>query len=79
MSSELPPLPETPIGQYRHYKGGLYEVLAVARHSESLDPQVVYRPLTPGSSWWVRPHGMFFENVWVDGCLRPRFERVSEG
>lgn len=75
----LPPLPPTPTGRYRHYKGGLYEVIGVARHSESHEPLVVYRPLASDSGWWVRPHAMFFEDVWVDGQRRPRFERVEGG
>ena len=43
--SDLPPLPATLLGRYRHYKGGEYEVIGVARHSETLEPLVVYRPL----------------------------------
>ena len=42
--SELSPLPDTPLGLYRHYKGGEYEVLGVARHSETHVPLVVYQP-----------------------------------
>jgi len=76
MSDELPPLPATPIGRYRHYKGGEYEVLGVARHSETHEPLVVYRPLYNASGWWVRPHAMFFEAVNVGGALRPRFEKA---
>jgi hypothetical protein len=73
----LPPLPDTPLGRYRHYKGGEYEVIGVARHSETLEPLVVYRPLYNDSGLWVRPHAMFFEPVQIDGVLRPRFERVG--
>ena len=54
-------------------KGGEYEVLAVARHSETLEAQVVYRPLYKQSGWWVRPHAMFIETVTVDGREQPRF------
>lgn len=43
--SDLPPLPATRLGRYRHYKGGEYEVIGVARHSETLQSLVVYRPL----------------------------------
>lgn len=75
--SDLPPLPSTPPGRYRHYKGGEYEVIGVARHSESLEPLVVYRPLYNDSGWWVRPHAMFFEHVVIDGISRPRFEAVG--
>jgi hypothetical protein len=77
--SDLPPLPETPAGRYRHYKGGEYQVLGVARHSETHEPLVVYRPLYNSTGWWVRPHSMFFEQVWVDGRLRARFERLDDG
>jgi hypothetical protein len=73
----LPALPPTLLGRYRHYKGGEYEVIGVARHSESLEPLVVYRPLYNDSGWWVRPHAMFFEHVVIDGISRPRFEAVG--
>jgi len=76
--AELSPLPETPLGRYRHYKGGEYEVLGVARHSESHEPLVVYRPLYGDGGWWVRPHAMFFEEVEVDGARRPRFEKAED-
>jgi len=75
---DLPPLPATPQGSYRHYKGGEYEVIGVARHSESHEPMVVYRPLHGDGGWWVRPHAMFFENVEVAGSARPRFERLGD-
>jgi hypothetical protein len=75
--SELHMLPETPLGRYRHYKGGEYEVFAVARHSETHEPLVVYRPIHADTGWWVRPHAMFFEDVEIDGVFRPRFEMTS--
>mgnify|MGYP002622418624 CR=1 FL=1 len=71
--SDLPPLPQTRPGRYRHYKGGEYEVIGVARHSETLEPLVVYRPLYGASELWVRPHAMFFEEIVVDGRRQPRF------
>lgn len=73
----LPPLPVTPTGRYRHDKGGEYEVLGVARHSETLEPLVVYRPLRGDGSLWVRPHAMFFGSLEVDGQTRPRFEPIG--
>jgi len=76
-TSDLTPLPDTPLGRYHHYKGGEYEVIGVARHSETLEPLVVYRPLYNDTGWWVRPHAMFFEKTDVDGELRARFERVA--
>jgi len=73
MSSDLPPLPTLPLGKYRHYKGGEYEVMGVARHSETLEPLVMYRPLYNDSGWWVRPFAMFVEEIEIDGQRRPRF------
>ena len=70
---DLPCLPATPLGVYRHYKGGGYEVIGVARHSETNEPLVVYRPLYTASGWWVRLHAMFFEQVEIAGVSRPRF------
>ena len=70
-------LPATPLGRYRHYKGGEYEVIGVARHRETHDPIVVYRPLYNTTAWWVRPHAMIFETVTIDGVARPRFEPMD--
>jgi hypothetical protein len=75
--ADLPPLPVVTPGRYRHYKGGEYELIGVARHSETLEPLVVYRPLYGASGLWVRPHAMFFEQVEVDGQLQPRFAPVQ--
>ena len=72
----LPPLPTVRLGCYRHYKGGEYEVIGVARHSETHEPLVVYKPLYNASGWWVRPHAMFIETVVIDGVERPRFEPI---
>lgn len=74
MSTEMiPPLPILPLGKYRHYKGGEYEVMGVARHSETLEPLVVYRPLYNDSGWWVRPYAMFVEEIEIDGIRQSRF------
>jgi hypothetical protein len=75
--SDLAPLPATPSGRYRHYKGGAYEVLGCVRHSETLEPLVLYRALYGEAGLWVRPHAMFFEAVTVDGVTQPRFVRVD--
>jgi diamine N-acetyltransferase len=77
--SDLAPLPSTPLGRYRHYKGGEYEVTGVARHSEMLEPLVVYRPLYNDSGLWARPHAMFFGQVEVEGRVQPRFAPVESG
>jgi hypothetical protein len=76
--ADLPPLPATPLGHYRHYKGGEYEVIGVARHSETHEPLVVYRPLYNATGWWVRPHAMFFETIEVAGQRQPRFQPLPD-
>lgn len=74
---DLPALVTTPPGRYRHYKGGLYEVLDTVRHSETLEPMTLYRALYGAHGLWVRPAAMFLETLDVDGRRRPRFERVD--
>ena len=64
-------------GTYRHYKGNLYEVVGVARHSETEERVVVYRGLYGEGGLWVRPLKMFAENVLVDGHEVPRFAPVD--
>ncbi|MRR07393.1 MAG: DUF1653 domain-containing protein [Deltaproteobacteria bacterium] len=66
------------IGTYRHYKGNHYEVIGVARHSESEEELVVYRCLYGDFSLWVRPLAMFSETVVVDGYKIPRFQYCGE-
>jgi hypothetical protein len=78
MTDELPALPTIPLGRYRHYKGGEYEVVGVVRHSESLDPLVLYRPLDCDSGSWVRPYAMFVESVEHLGKRQPRFAFMAE-
>lgn len=74
--SDLPPLPTIALGHYRHYKGGEYEVLGVVRHSETLEPLVLYRPLYNDSGLWVRPLAMFVETIDIDNQRKPRFAQV---
>lgn len=64
-------------GRYRHYKGRDYEVIGVARHSETEESLVVYRCLYGDHSLWVRPLSMFRETVQVAGEDVPRFARVD--
>ena len=61
--SDLNPLPRLAPGRYRHFKGGLYEVVDVVRSSETLQPMVLYRALYGEGGLWVRPHAMFVETV----------------
>ena len=75
--SDLPALPSIQFGRYRHYKGGEYEVVGVVRHSESLEPLVLYRPLYNNSGMWVRPFAMFLEPVEHGGKNQPRFSLVT--
>ena len=69
----LPPLIVTRPGRYRHYKGLLYEVTGSVRHSETLEPMVLYRALYGDHGLWVRPAAMFQETVQSGGKAWPRF------
>lgn len=77
--TDLHELPAITPGRYRHYKGGEYEVLGVVRHSESLEPPMLSRPLYGDAGLWVRPHGMFISDVQVDGRAVPRFAYLGPG
>jgi len=65
-------------GVYRHYKGGMYRVLGIATHSESLDKVVVYRNQADPHGLWVRPLEMFREQVQMNGKKVPRFKFIEE-
>ena len=67
------------LGKYQHYKGKHYEVIGVAKHSESLEELVVYKALYQNAegNLWVRPLKMFMEMVVVDGKEVKRFEFVG--
>ena len=65
-------------GIYQHFKGNRYELLYVARHSETLEPMVVYRALYGEGGVWVRPAAMWNEHVEKDGYSGPRFQWVGE-
>ncbi len=66
-------------GKYRHYKGKEYEVIGIARHSETLEKLVVYKALyqTAGENLWVRPLQMFLEDVEIEGKKKLRFEYLG--
>ena len=65
-------------GIYRHFKGGLYRVLGVARHSETLEELVVYQSCVDASQLWVRPLSMWNETVEWDGQKIRRFVPADE-
>ncbi|MDR0902804.1 MAG: DUF1653 domain-containing protein [Opitutaceae bacterium] len=75
----LPPLPAGPrAGRYRHFKGHEYEVLGCARHSETLEPLVIYRSTGGGNTLWARPLAMFMDTVALpNGEQVPRFARAG--
>lgn len=64
--------------KFRHYKGGEYEYICEARHSETEELYVVYRPVYNDSGVWIRPRAMFFGEVEVNGAKVPRFEEIKE-
>lgn len=66
-------------GKYKHYKGNLYEVIGVAKHSETMEEMVVYKALyqKEGENLWVRPKAMFIEDVEVGGKIVKRFEFIG--
>ncbi|MGD9852297.1 MAG: DUF1653 domain-containing protein [Nitrospirales bacterium] len=65
-------------GLYRHYKGNYYQVIGIAKHSETEEELVVYRALYGTFGLWVRPLKMFKELVERNGSLVSRFEFVKE-
>lgn len=64
-------------GRYRHYKGREYEVMGVARHSETGEEVVVYRALYGEGGLWVRPRAMFEEDVLLEGRRVRRFQPLE--
>ncbi len=63
------------LGLYKHYKGNIYEVIGIAKHSETLEDMVVYKATyqKEGENLWVRPLKMFSETVMIDGVEQKRF------
>ena len=69
---------EIKTGRYRHFKGNEYEVLYLAKHSETLEPMAVYRALYGERGVWVRPALMWNETVERDGKTYRRFTYIGE-
>ena len=65
-------------GKYRHFKGNYYELIGIAKHSETLEPMVVYQALYGEGGLWVRPASMWNEIVERDGKSFPRFIYIGE-
>jgi len=70
------PIAITP-GIYRHFKGDLYQVLGLTRHSETKEQFVVYQQLGRDETW-IRPYEMFIENISLGGACEPRFTKVAD-
>lgn len=65
-------------GIYRHYKNHLYEVMDVAKHSESLEDMVIYKALYGNLELWVRPLKSFLEDLEINGEIKKRFEYIGK-
>lgn len=66
------------LGKYRHFKGNEYEVIGVAKHSETLEEYVVYKALYGEFGLWIRPREMFEETITRDGKTFKRFEYIGD-
>ena len=69
---------EIKLGRYRHFKGGEYEVIGFAKHSETQEEMVVYRALYGAGEVWVRPASMWNEQMEKDGEIFSRFTYIEE-
>lgn len=69
---------EIKLGKYRHFKGNEYEVIGIAKHSETLEEMVIYRALYGDGGYWVRPADMWNEEVERDGKKIKRFTYIGE-
>lgn len=77
MQSILPNKPDITLGIYRHYKGNLYEVTSLARHSETEEWMVIYRALYGEYGLWVRPAAAFTEQIFQQGQTVSRFTLIQ--
>lgn len=66
------------LGKYRHFKGNYYQVLHLARHSETEEYLVVYHPFDDKNDIWIRPLTMFNETIFREGKKIERFQYVGE-
>ncbi|MDD4607219.1 MAG: DUF1653 domain-containing protein [Patescibacteria group bacterium] len=75
-------MPELKLGKYKHYKGKQYEVIGLAKHSETLESLVIYKALYDSEKFgknalWARPQSMFFDTIEINGQKIPRFEYID--
>lgn len=68
---------EIKLGKYKHFKGNEYEVIGIAKHSETLEEFVVYKALYGDGELWIRPSSMFLETIERDGKTMARFEYIE--
>ena len=68
---------EIKLGRYRHFKGNEYEVIGIAKNSETLEPMVIYKALYDGGTLWVRPALMWNETIERDGKVFKRFTYIN--
>jgi hypothetical protein len=68
------------LGLYKHYKGNIYEVVGIAKHSETLEEMVVYKATyqKEGENLWVRPKSMFLESVEIEELSVKRFSKIEK-
>ncbi|OIO29216.1 DUF1653 domain-containing protein [Candidatus Nomurabacteria bacterium CG_4_10_14_0_2_um_filter_30_12] len=66
------------LGRYKHFKGGEYEVMGIAKHSETLEDFVIYKPLYNHKGLWIRPLSMFLETIIFDGKKVERFQKIKQ-
>ena len=69
----------TPNSIWRHYKGNLYELIGVGKHSETLEEVIIYRALYGEGGLWVRPRFMWLEEVETTAGTVTRFTKIKEG
>lgn len=65
-------------GIYRHFKGHVYRVFGIGKHSETLEEYVIYINVNDENDIWIRPKSMFLETITRDGKTFPRFELIEE-
>lgn len=69
---------EVKLGKYRHFKGNEYEVIGIAKNSETLEEFVVYKALYGNYDLWIRPIEMFTETIEKDGIKQERFKYIGD-